>query len=214
MPRDRAIDTASVVSLSFDKIAWRAGRPREHDHPRRLVTPRAGWQTVSRARNAASFGEPSMHAVPVVIVLLVAGVLPQGKPQAVDISSLAWLAGCWTGGSDARQVEEHWMKPAGGTMFGMSRTVGNGKTVESEFIELRQQGKGVAYIAHPANQASASFPWVSGTDTSARFENPAHDFPQTISYTLNPDGSLLARVEGVMKGKRRAIDFPMRRGGC
>jgi hypothetical protein len=150
------------------------------------------------------------------MTLALAAVLQSAPPAApaVDIASLEWLAGCWTGAVRGRHYEEHWMKPSGGTMFGMSRTVAGGKTVESEFIELRQQGTGVAYIARPSGQPQTSFQWVSGDRTSARFANPAHDFPQAITYTLNPDGSLLARIEGTSQGQRRAVDFPMQRGGC
>jgi hypothetical protein len=153
----------------------------------------------------------------VAIASLLAGIMlqaPSGPPPAVDITSLAWLAGCWSGTTENRQIEEHWMKPSGGTMLGMGRTVAHGKTVASEFLELRQEGNGVAYVARPSGQAQASFQWVAGDGTSARFENPTHDFPQIISYTLRPDGSLLARTEGVMNGKPRVIDFPMQRGGC
>jgi hypothetical protein len=157
---------------------------------------------------------PSVIAIAVLSVALAQSAAAPPAPSTADISSLAWLAGCWTGTTGARTVEEHWMKPAGGTMFGMSRTVAGEKTLEFEFLELRQQGSGLAYIARPSGQPQASFQWVSGTRTSARFENPAHDFPQVITYTLNPDGSLLARIEGTSKGKPRAVDFPMRRGGC
>lgn len=151
-----------------------------------------------------------------VLVMLAWIVTSQSPPAApaVDISSLAWLAGCWSGTVNGRDVEEHWMKPAGGTMFGMSRTVVGGKTVAFEFLELRQQSAGVAYVARPSGQPQASFQWVSGDRTSARFENPAHDFPQVITYTLRPDGSLLARIEGTSKGKPRAVDYGLRRGGC
>jgi Domain of unknown function (DUF6265) len=157
---------------------------------------------------------PSVIAVAVLSLALAQSAAAPPAPTAPDISSLAWLAGCWTGATGGRTVEEHWMKPAGGTMFGMSRTVAGEKTVEFEFLEVRQQGSSLAYIARPSGQPQASFQWVSGTRTSARFENPAHDFPQAITYTLNPDGSLLARIEGTSKGKPRAVDFPMRRGGC
>ena len=151
-----------------------------------------------------------------MLAWLLAALLPaaQAAAPAVDLASLAWLSGCWTGTTPGRQVEEHWMKPAGGTMFGMSRTVADEKTVAFEVLELRQQGAGVVYIARPSGQPQASFPWVSGDATSARFENPAHDFPQVITYTLKPDGWLLARIEGTTKGQRRAVNFPMRRGGC
>ena len=46
------------------------------------------------------------------------------------------------------------------------------------------------------------------------FENPQHDFPQRVIYRLQTDGSLLGRIEGVSKGKEKAVDFPMTRAGC
>jgi hypothetical protein len=149
-----------------------------------------------------------------LVIALQSAAAPQAPAAAADIASLQWLAGCWTGTMEGREVEEHWMKPAGGTMFGMSRTVAGGKTVAFEFLELRQQGPSLSYTARPSGQPQASFQWVSGDRTSARFENPAHDFPQVVTYTLKSDGSLLARIEGTSRGKPRAVDFPMRRGGC
>lgn len=150
----------------------------------------------------------------VMLAWIVTSQSSPASPPAVDISSLEWLAGCWTGTLNGRDVEEHWMKPVGGTMFGMSRTVAGGKTVTFEFLELRQQGPGVAYVARPSGQLQASFQWVGGDRTAARFENPAHDFPQVITYRLKPDGSLLARIEGTSKGRQRAVDYPLRKGGC
>lgn len=46
------------------------------------------------------------------------------------------------------------------------------------------------------------------------FENPAHDFPQRVSYRLAPGGRLLARIEGTHYGVTRGIDFPMQWVGC
>jgi len=43
------------------------------------------------------------------------------------------------------------------------------------------------------------------------FENPQHDFPQRISYKLNPDGTLLAAIDGTKAGKIRRVEFPYKR---
>lgn len=42
----------------------------------------------------------------------------------------------------------------------------------------------------------------------AALENPQHDFPQKISYTLKGDGSLVAAIEGTKGGKARRVEFP------
>jgi hypothetical protein len=107
------------------------------------------------------------------------------------------------------------MKPAGGTMLGMSRTVSNGKTVEFEFIRIRQDGNGeIHFIAKPSGQKEASFKMINAGKREVTFENPEHDFPQKIVYRLEKDGSLGARIEGTSKGKTKAIDFRMEKVSC
>jgi Domain of unknown function (DUF6265) len=149
----------------------------------------------------------------VLTLATLAAPAAQAPPEG-ELHRIAWLAGCWTSGAGGRQVDEQWMKPLGGTMMGMSRTVVGGKTVDSEVLLIRATGSDVAYVARPAGQPEASFKLVSATANEARFENPEHDFPQRIIYRLNPDGSLHARIEGTRDGKVRGVDFPMTRGTC
>ncbi|MCA1584794.1 MAG: DUF6265 family protein [Acidobacteria bacterium] len=148
----------------------------------------------------------------VVIGLMLLAPATLGAQDGIE--RLAWLGGCWSGGAGGRQVDEQWMKPAGGTMLGMSRTVARGRTIESEFLQVRQDADGISYIAKPSNQPEAAFRLVSADAAHARFENPAHDFPQRIIYTLNPDGSLRARIEGSVNGQERAVDYQMKRSIC
>ena len=46
------------------------------------------------------------------------------------------------------------------------------------------------------------------------FENPGHDFPQRIIYSLKAGGNLEARIEGEAKGEARTVDFSMKRLDC
>jgi hypothetical protein len=111
--------------------------------------------------------------------------------------------------------EEQWMKPSGGMMLGMSRTVASGKTVEYEFIRLHEEENGdIFYTAHPLGQKEASFKLVRLENQEAVFENPDHDFPKRIIYRLGDAGLLNARIEGKRDGKERGVDFPMRRVKC
>ena len=103
------------------------------------------------------------------------------------------------------------MKPAGGTMLGMSRTVRGGRTTEFEFLQIRDVSGALAYIAKPSGQAEATFPLKTIGDHDVVFENPAHDFPQRILYRRLADGSMTARIEGTMNGQSRAIDYPYKR---
>ena len=138
----------------------------------------------------------------------------QAAPTRHTITDVAWIAGCWANASGGRQVDEQWMKPAGGSMLGISRTVAKGRTVATEFIQMREEADGLYYIALPSGQSEARFKLVAVADGSARFENPSHDFPQVITYARQADGSLLAQISGTVNGQARAVDFPMQRGSC
>jgi hypothetical protein len=50
------------------------------------------------------------------------------------------MAGCWRQEGAARTVEEMWMAPGGGTMFGVSRTVAGGRTVAYESMRIHEEG--------------------------------------------------------------------------
>jgi hypothetical protein len=148
------------------------------------------------------------HAVVgLLAVLFVSGAVAASSPLA----RLSWLAGTWQFEKDGRVVTEIWMPPAGGTMLGMSRTVVAGTTREYEFVALRETDDRIVYVAKPSGQEEATFVLRSMTDVEVVFENQMHDFPQVIRYRLNPDGILLAVIEGTVRGKPRRVEFPYRR---
>ncbi|MES2318664.1 MAG: DUF6265 family protein [Pseudomonadota bacterium] len=130
-------------------------------------------------------------------------------------AKLGWLQGCWAAtGAEAGSVE-HWSSAAGGTMMGMSRTVKGGKTVEYEFVQIREVEPGVlAYIAQPSGQPQATFKLLRQSDTEFVFENLAHDFPQRVIYRREGEKALRARIEGMRKGVLKGVDFPMQRVSC
>jgi hypothetical protein len=120
---------------------------------------------------------------------------PPSAPPA--IIRLAWLAGSWRMEKSGRVIDEQWMAPAGGAMLGMTRTLAKGRVIGHEFLQIRVgPGGDLFFVSQPSGQTEAAFQIKSLSDTEVVFENPAQDFPQTISYTLRPDGSLLAAREG------------------
>ena len=129
------------------------------------------------------------------------------------INKLAWLAGRWRMEKSGRVIDEQWMAPAAGVMLGMARTVAKGKVVEHEFLQIREgPGGDLFYVAQPSGQKEAAFQLKSLTETEVVFENPQHDFPQKITYTLKADGSLLAAIEGPgPDGQVKRIEFPYQR---
>lgn len=127
---------------------------------------------------------------------------------------LGWLAGCWSDVSGDRITEEQWMRPRGGMLLGVSRTVAGGRTVAYEQVRVFERNGVLVFNASPSGQKDSEFVQVELTDSAVAFANPKHDFPQRVAYRLRSDGSLAARIEGTEGGERRAVDFPMRRVAC
>lgn len=152
-----------------------------------------------------------------VFILIAVALLaptPGSAQQKTTIDDLAWLAGCWQDERSTRFREENWTKPRGGTMLGVGRQVRDGKTTEFEFMRIHEDKGEIFFTAKPSGQAETTFKLVSFADGKATFENPQHDFPTRVIYGKQPDGSLLARIEGLMNGQKRGIDFPFKRAKC
>lgn len=153
------------------------------------------------------------HAVFVsVLVVLLGSVTAHAQSS---LNTMSWLAGCWGGSGSGREFTEQWMKPGGNTLLGMGRTIAKGKTVQSEFMQIRQEEAGdIYFVAKPSGQEEASFKLVNTRARELIFENPTHDFPQRVIYRLKDDGSLLAAIEGTLGDKKKRIEFPMKREPC
>ncbi|MBI1789276.1 MAG: hypothetical protein HYR60_17215 [Acidobacteria bacterium] len=135
---------------------------------------------------------------------------------AADLNQLSFMTGCWEGKRGAVSLEEHWTRPAAGTMLGMSREVKDGRTIFSEFMRIEEKDGVITYMARigDAKVSATPFRLIRLSDSEAVFENPAHDFPQRILYRKPPGGGLHARIEGTDKGQPRGVDFPFQRGQC
>jgi len=136
-------------------------------------------------------------------------------PAAPDLDPLAWLAGCWARDGAEAGNGEQWSVLAGGTMFGIGRTVKQGRTVGFEFMQLRRRDDGgLTFIAWPGGQDRTEFASIRISADEARFEKPDNDFPQRVIYRRDGDTRLLARIEGAAGDAGRAVDFPMTRVTC
>ncbi len=146
--------------------------------------------------------------------LAVAGLATAAEPPATA-EDFAFLAGCWASEGREPGSGEQWTQPAGGTLLGTARTVENGRTVATEFLQIRQNDDGsIDFVALPSGQEMAAFRLISMTDAQVTFENPEHDFPQRIMYRLPKDDLLVGRIEGTIDGRERSAEFPMRRVEC
>ena len=149
-----------------------------------------------------------MIALSLLLVFLPAVEAQTPNPSVKDV---AWIAGCWELDRNGRHVMESWLPPEGGTMMGVSRTVAGTRTIEWEFLIIREGRGGLEYVAKPSGQPEATFTATGASPREVLFENPAHDFPKKIHYTRDGD-SLTAAIEGPMNGQSRRIEFAYKKG--
>lgn len=148
-----------------------------------------------------------------VLALVFGAGANAGQQSGVD--QLEWISGCWVSDNGKERTDEQWMKPAGQSMMGMSRTVAGGKTVFTEYLQIREREGHVAYIAAIGIGAKpVVFRQIKRTDAEVVFENPEHDFPQRIIYRRESADKLFARIEGKEKGVEKGMDFRYTRAKC
>jgi hypothetical protein len=79
-----------------------------------------------------------------------------------------------------------------------------------EFLCIVQRNGGLVYTAMPnGRQPATDFTLTRIETNSVTFENPSHDFPKVIRYTLGADGTLEAVISGT--DKQKPVSFKYKR---
>ena len=118
-------------------------------------------------------------------------------PPSPVIAKLAWLAGNWRMEKSGRVIDQQWLAPVAGVMRGLARTIVKGRVVEHAFVQFREgPGGDLFFVSQPSGQKETTSRILSRTEAAVVFDNPAQDFPQKISFTLQPGGPLFAILEG------------------
>lgn len=100
------------------------------------------------------------------------------------LDELNWLQGEWVSKETGR-TREVWHKigPKTWEGEGARRDPETGLWRETESLRLVEMGNAVYYLAKvPGNPLPVAFKLVEVDESTARFENPQHDFPQFLVY--------------------------------
>lgn len=120
------------------------------------------------------------------------------------------LEGLWRMETGKGPIFEEWSKTDDSTLTGRSFRVNGADTLILENIRLVHDSDGIAYIPAVANQNDGKpvrFELAEYENNRFAFENPEHDFPQRIIYTVVTADSLVARIEGLSMGKTAGSNF-------
>lgn len=157
-------------------------------------------------------------ASPPATLPCVEGEPPPDSPAA----RLDWMIGTWVTDTVGVSTTERWCAGEGGMLVGDNVTRDAREAVlshsestitHSEVLRIEARGGRLVYIASPSGQATTEFTGDArcGSDViegncsrscEAVFENPEHDFPNTITYGRCMQNDLL--VATIAGGERRA----------
>ena len=127
-----------------------------------------------------------------------AGLLEHYKAPKPE--RFAWLEGTWVTQDNSRPIYEEWTIGANHYPVGKSYSIYAGDTTINEELWIKPEHSQISYVARVLNQNGGRpvyFDWKpNNEDYQLAFANPAHDFPQNISYKLITRDSLVAIIKG------------------
>ena len=132
-----------------------------------------------------------------------------GRPEVPD--GLLGARGQRTHGSRSTGSR----RPAGSLHGRQPHRCGRQDRRAYEFLQIRDLPEGVTYIAKPSNQPEARFVAVlQAPPTKSSSRTPRTTFRSGFAIASTRPTALRARIEGMLNGKARGIDFPFSRTAC
>ena len=150
-----------------------------------------------------------------LLVILWAGITVPVEGDS-DLKDIHWLVGQWEGQLGKNTYYESWKPTNLGTLEGRASMVNpQGKVIYTELLRIDKIGSHVVYIAAVKKNHPVLFTLIETSEENNKpkwvFENKEHDFPQRIIYIRESPDSLVAHVEGVIKGKEEKEEFRLKK---
>lgn len=144
-----------------------------------------------------------------IFMLLTANLMAQ------DLQKFSPIEGTWSVETRRGMVYESWKKVNDTLYTGTNYLVRQSDTVLLETIELVKRNNEIYYIVTTQFQNDKQpipFKLIKTEGDTYTFENPDHDFPQRIIYTIKAGSNdMPARIEGMNKGNPASADFPYKK---
>lgn len=138
--------------------------------------------------------------------------MPENPQPPATIKDIIWLAGKWQNKTPDGIAFENWRVADDSTLKGESGFIRGTDTMISETIVLEQRNNVVSYVPTVKNQNEGKaipFKLIEAAGDSFVFSNPAHDFPDKITYMKKTATTIQAKISGKMGGKETAETFTL-----
>jgi NADPH:quinone reductase-like Zn-dependent oxidoreductase len=134
-----------------------------------------------------------------------------------ELDTISWLLSKWEMQTPEGIIIEEWTAITDSSWRGVSYMfTPAGDTPFRESIRLINKAGTLYYIPTVSDQNAGQeviFKQKALSSTEVTFENPNHDFPQTITYTKASDTTVMAQLLGTQNAKTRIETFPYKKVG-
>jgi len=140
----------------------------------------------------------------ICLLILLGTAFVRGECQSTstalsqNFKKLNWLQGTWirTNSKGSQTGYEQWTKTSPSEYRGKGVTLQGKDTLFVEKLRILERENELYYVADvPENQKPVYFKLTEITDGGFVCENPNHDFPKRINYTVDK-GKLKATISG------------------
>ncbi|WP_162128328.1 DUF6265 family protein [Flavobacterium phycosphaerae] len=148
------------------------------------------------------------------VITLLVSCQKKSEKKFDELEKMNWLIGNWENKMPEGILTESWKKENDSTFSGESYFINPKDTVHFESIRLIQKEDELIYTATVPGQNDdepVDFKLTSDTESIFTFENPAHDYPQKITYKKVDANNLVATISGKQQGKDSQESYPMKR---
>lgn len=150
----------------------------------------------------------------ILLLLAIVSCKNSETNEKEKIKKTNWLLGKWENKVDEGVLTENWKRLNDSTFQAESFFIKEKDTLHFESITLQQKGEELFYnstVKGQNNDKPVTFNMTSETDKKSVFENPKHDYPQKITYSLINKDSLVAEISGIQLGKPSSEKFGMKK---
>jgi hypothetical protein len=146
----------------------------------------------------------------ILTVVLTIGIIAC-KTSVDPFGDLVKLEGHWEMKFESGEsTVEIWEKVNDTLFTGRSYEVAGGDSTLTERLQLVNRNGEILYIPTVTDQNEGKpviFKLTKSEGSSFTFENPEHDFPNTIKYVFHGNDSLTATISGPFKEVVRELEF-------
>ena len=139
------------------------------------------------------------NSIVFLLLVSVCSFSPDLSGITVNMKSFKWLQGSWQMQTRRGIIVEKWAVANDSSYAGESKMIrADGTEIPLEKIELAFRNGNYYYIPTVKNQNGeqpVEFKITSHSETGFVAENPQHDFPKRISYTLVNSDSIHAVID-------------------